>query len=446
MNSRPPLDLLLDRVIHGHRRLRHQVLVVHVGHDTDDAAGAGADADELRDRIRPHHPAVDGLQAREHPARETLADDDDFLAVCAIGVVEVAAGDELHPKRAEEAGRHRAELRARILFSVRLAVILDRELRGEEARIAPGHDRPERHPLDARQRRDPANRFLIEARDVRGLSRVGHDRHVHRQQVAAETGLLALQREERRDQHPGARDQHERGANLHDREHPQPAVRARRQADAAAREAHPVGGLRRRQPRHERQQHRRGDRQAAANPEQARINRDVVRAHREARRVERQHRDHRPGDRHRQHGPGRAEEDALREQRPPQRAGAGAERRANRELAFTPHRPREDQVGDVRARDDEHQARRREQHQQDCPRRRNDLVLQPLGVDAEVGLLLVRTRDAPGPSPRARRAVPHAPSRASRPAPGVRRAPSSGAPARRPSSRRDDAGSSRRWR
>ena len=47
---------------------------------------------------------VDGVHAREHPARQTLADDDDLVAVCAIGVVEVAASDQLYRKRAEEAG------------------------------------------------------------------------------------------------------------------------------------------------------------------------------------------------------------------------------------------------------------------------------------------------------------------------------------------------------
>src|SRR5262249_54843156 len=49
----PAAHLLPDRVIHRHRRLGHQVLVVHVGHDADDPAGVGADANELRDRIGP---------------------------------------------------------------------------------------------------------------------------------------------------------------------------------------------------------------------------------------------------------------------------------------------------------------------------------------------------------------------------------------------------------
>ena len=64
--------------------------------------------------------------------------------------------------------------------------------------------------------------------------------------------------------------------------------------------------------------------------------------------------------------------------------GAGAERRADRQLPFAPDRPRENQVGDVRAGDDEHQRRRRQQHEQDRPRRRGDLVAQADGFDPEV--------------------------------------------------------------
>jgi hypothetical protein len=72
------------------------------------------------------------------------------------------------------------------------------------------------------------------------------------------------------------------------------------------------------------------------------------------------------------------------QQRPAQRAGGCAERGADRQLAFTPNGSRENQVGDVRARDDEDQRRRREQRQQHSPRARRDLVAQPHGVNAEV--------------------------------------------------------------
>ena len=85
-----------------------------------------------------------------------------------------------------------------------------------------------------------------------------------------------------------------------------------------------------------------------------------------------------------------AEQETLGQQRPPQRAGARAERRPNRELPLAPHRPREDQVRDVRARDDEDQHRGGEEHEQDGPRRRGDLIAQPERVDAEVRVLRVR--------------------------------------------------------
>ena len=202
-------------------------------------------------------------------------------------------------------------------------------------------------------------RLPVEAADLFGLARVGHDRHVHRQHVAPEAGLLPLQREERRDEHAGARDEDERRGDLRDREDAQPAVGARRDPHAAAREAHAIRGRRRWQARHEGEQDGGGDREPAADPEQARIHRDVVGAHREARRIARQHGHHRPRDRDRQHRARAAEHQTLGEQRPSQRARAGAERRANRQLAFAAHRARENQIRDVRARDDEDQRRTR---------------------------------------------------------------------------------------
>ena len=84
--------------------------------------------------------------------------------------------------------------------------------------------------------------------------------------------------------------------------------------------------------------------------------------------------DHRPRQQHAEHGAGAAQHEALRQQRSPQRTAAGAERGANGELAFATHRAREDQVRDVRARDDEHHRRGGEQDQQDRPRRRRDLI------------------------------------------------------------------------
>ena len=86
--------------------------------------------------------------------------------------------------------------------------------------------------------------------------------------------------------------------------------------------------------------------------------------------------DERAREQHAEHGAGAAEHEALGEQRAPKRGAAGAERGADRQLAFAAHRSRQDQVGDVRARDDEDDGGGGEQHQQDRPRRRRDLIAQ----------------------------------------------------------------------
>ena len=54
----------------------------------------------------------------------------------------------------------------------------------------------------------------------------------------------------------------------------------------------------------------------------------------------------------------------------------GAERGPHGQLALAAHRARQDQVGDVRAGDDEHDRGGGEQHEQDRPRRRGNLIAQ----------------------------------------------------------------------
>ena len=95
---------------------------------------------------------------REHPLRQALADDDDFFGVAAVGVGEIAAGDDRHAERGEESRRDGAEPRARILFAVRLGVAFDRELRGEEA-LRRATARPCR-PRPARRRAAPLMRRI----------------------------------------------------------------------------------------------------------------------------------------------------------------------------------------------------------------------------------------------------------------------------------------------
>ena len=177
------------------------------------------------------------------------------------------------------------------------------------------------------------------------------------------------------------------------------------------------------QPRHVGEDDGRGHRQAGADPEQARVYRDVERAHREARGVAADDGDERPREQHAQNGAAAAEDQALGEQRSPQRARARAERRAHGQLPFAPDGAREDQVGDVRARDREDDACRGEQQEQDRPRRRGDLIAQPRDAQLHVGARRVGLGMLAASSRRAPRSAPRAPS--STVAPGASRPKSS---------------------
>ena len=185
--------------------------------------GAGADVDELHHRIGPHQVAVHRVLAREHPLRQALADDHDLLGVAAVGVGEVAAGDDRHAERREEAGRHRAEPRARILLAVRLGVALGRELeaRDRSAGVAPRHDGADGDALHARQLRDAPHALPCRTPTICSGVRA----------VATSTGTFtastlrvskpvcaACSANERRQQHAGAGQQHERRGDLRHRE------------------------------------------------------------------------------------------------------------------------------------------------------------------------------------------------------------------------------------
>ena len=101
------MHLLLERVVDGHRRLGHDVLVVEVGGHADDAPSVLAHADEVGDRVGPHQHAVHRVLPGEHPPRQTLADDHDLFGVLPVALVEVAAGHDRHAERGEEARTRR---------------------------------------------------------------------------------------------------------------------------------------------------------------------------------------------------------------------------------------------------------------------------------------------------------------------------------------------------
>ena len=210
---------------------------------------------------------------------------------------------------------------------------------------------------------------------------------MQREHVArVEFELRGLQLEQRRQQHPRAGEQHEGCGDLHDGEELQPPIGTGRQPRASVREAEPARRFRRRQSRHKCEQRRCDQREADANPEHARIDGDIERTHGEPRGVLRQHRDHRARHEHAEHCTGSAEQQALGEQRAAKRARPCTECGADGKLAFAPHRASQDQIRDVRARDDEDERRRGEQNQQDRSRRRDDLIAKLHRIDPVVSL------------------------------------------------------------
>ena len=92
-----------------------------------------------------------------------------------------------------------------------------------------------------------------------------------------------------------------------------------------------------------------------SDPEHAGVDRQIERPDRESGGIASQDGHHRPRAQYAECRADAAEQQAFGQQCTTQRAGACAQRRTDGQLAFAPNGPRENQVGDVRARDDEDQ-------------------------------------------------------------------------------------------
>ena len=199
---------------------------------------------------------------------------------------------------------------------------------------------------------------------------------VDRQDVSqVVAGVRGLQRRQRRDQHAGARQQHERARDLRRREDPQTAIRARRDAHAAAGESRSRWSDRTTGA----EECRRAARpptsaRPRAEPEHAGVHRGFERANGKARGIACPRRSTsgcassrpRPAP-----AAQRTRLSASSVRRSAPRLAPSAAR--TRQLSFAADRSRQDQVGHIRARDDEHHRRRRHEHEEDGPRGRRDL-------------------------------------------------------------------------
>ena len=244
---------------------------------------------------------------------------------CAIGVVEVAAGDDRHAERGEEARRDRAELRPRILLAVRLGVALGGELEAgaEGAGVAPRHLRADRDALDAGQRGDPPHHFLVEADDL--VAACGRTTSPARSAPARcavwKPVRAACSANSVVSSMPAPASSTNDAAICVTANSAQPAVGAGRDR-ARCRSTRPRPPRRLGDGRRGTNASSTAATSASPTPTHSRLasTRQVERAHREARRVARQHRHHRPRDQHAEDRAGAAEQQALGQQRAPQRA------------------------------------------------------------------------------------------------------------------------------
>ena len=88
---------------------------VDVRHDADNAARERL----AEERLGPPHVPVDRFAVREQSLRDALGDDRHRLAVAAVGVRELAAGQQLYADYREEPWRDEPESGVGILLAVR---------------------------------------------------------------------------------------------------------------------------------------------------------------------------------------------------------------------------------------------------------------------------------------------------------------------------------------
>ena len=296
----------------------------------------------------------------------------------AFSVGEVAARDERHAQRLQIVRRDADERDLR-LRAVLLRPTFDQHL--PAASTARERDVVRREGrLHARQRLDLLDDVLHAPElGVLGIVLGAGQRKPHRhQRPDVESEVVAVEIFERADEQERADQRHERERHLHDderaaQERAPRAVAARALFQAlvqvAARHLQ-----RRKQP--ERHRGRDGDGHGVAQRPPVHFPVDVVR-HLIGRHVRRDHAcaDFGEQDAHRHRG--ERQHDALREQLPDDAAARGADGGAQRDLAAARRRPREHQVGDVRARDEQHQRDARH-HQPDhpCDVRRDEALAQ----------------------------------------------------------------------
>ena len=113
---------------------------------------------------------VDRVPIGEHALRQALTDDDHGFAAPAIGIVEIASGDDRDAEGGEESGRYGPKAATRILLARRKDVPIRRERERETVGscIASRNRTAHGNAVHARQFLDPPDRLPVKARDLVG--------------------------------------------------------------------------------------------------------------------------------------------------------------------------------------------------------------------------------------------------------------------------------------
>ncbi len=387
---------LRDGEVDDGRGARVEARHLLVADDADDLEGR-----LVRGELEGHAPAQ-GVFAVEDARGERLVDDDDGRRVCAVAVVEVSALEERHAHYAEVARAHSAQ--------VRLGPRGGRLRQAEDARrarasvAAQGQVAHLRRAAHARQRRRATQQLVVEGGGLHGVCRArGRKLEGHRQEVLSpEAGVDREHAREALHQQPRAHEEHERERDLGDDEQVAHAARATR-AGAARALLHRLlqVGARGRERGREAEDDAGQKRQAEGEEEYVRVERELTQVG-HARELRRGYqRDEQVGAPQREHEPRAAaherEQHALRQKLTHHAPARSAERRPQRDLFAPRRRAREQEVGDVGAGDQKHEADRAQEREEDGPKLPDELLLQRHDADAgaRVRLRVVR-RDARG--------------------------------------------------
>ena len=227
----------------------------------------------------------------------------------------------------------------------------------EEGSWDSSSDVPDGGRLHTGQRREPLDELIVERRHPGGLAVLGARKLQTQGQNAGrrKSRVSVVQRDEAADQQTRADEQHQRDRKLAhgERRAQPPSPDTLGPASAAFFQMHAGIAARRVQRREDADENAADQRCGGGVREHLRVDGDVGQARQRSRR-KRSQQVHAPGGEHQSRGAAKQRDDqALGEQLAQQPRTAGAERGANRQLAVARRRARQQQVRDIRARDEQ---------------------------------------------------------------------------------------------